>query len=55
MVLAGQKNSIAETAEYWYNFYPGDKKIAFKDGKLIAFYGDSQWWDRMDSLVEILP
>lgn len=48
-LLARKNNSIAETAEYWYNYYPGDKKIAFRNGKLIAFYGDNQWWDRMDS------
>ena len=48
-LLARKNNSIAETAEYWYAYYPGDKKIAFKNGKLIAFYGDNQWWDRMDS------
>ena len=48
-LLARKNNSIAETAEYWYAYYPGDKKIAFRNGKLIAFYGDNQWWDRMDS------
>lgn len=36
-LLARKNNSIAETAEYWYAYYPGDKKIAFINGKLIAF------------------
>lgn len=51
-LLARKGGSIEETASFWYQNYPGDKRIAFKDGKLVAFFGGDQWWDRMDNPSE---
>jgi antitoxin component YwqK of YwqJK toxin-antitoxin module len=42
-------NLTDDSAHYWYDGYPGEKRMAFQNGKLIAFYADEQWWDRQDN------
>ena len=45
-------NLTKQSAQYWqhYNAYP--KRVAFKDGKLLAFFANDEdtpvWWDRLD-------
>lgn len=45
-------NLTSQSAQYWqhYNAYP--KRVAFKDGKLLAFFANDEdtpvWWDRLD-------
>lgn len=43
------------SSKMWYKQYPGNKKIAFKDGKLIAFYGGDKWWDIHDTPHKGIP
>jgi len=33
----------------WMVYRDGPKRIIFQDGKLIGFYANDQYWDRMDS------
>ena len=48
----GEGNLTADSANYWYktyNKYP--KRVAFKDGKLVAFFASNEeptWWDTND-------
>jgi len=45
-LLVRDENGLTEgSEEMWYDQYPGEKRIAFQDGKLISFYGGNQWWD----------
>lgn len=43
------------SSKMWYEQYPGNKKIAFKDGKLISFYGGDKWWDIHDAPHKGIP
>lgn len=54
-LLARRNGSIESTSTYWFETYPGEKKIAFKNGKLVAFYGGDRWWDRMDNPFDGVP
>ena len=47
--------SLTRAKEHWFNTYPGPKKIAFQNGKLIAFYGGDLWWDRLDNSSDGIP
>jgi len=47
--------SLTRAKEHWFNTYPGSKKIAFQNGKLIAFYGGDLWWDRLDNSSDGIP
>jgi antitoxin component YwqK of YwqJK toxin-antitoxin module len=55
----GKGNLTPKSAEYWeyYSAYP--KRVAFKDGKLLAFSANSEdevvWWDRQDEAHEGIP
>ena len=47
-----------EAWEYWSDNYEGSKRIAFKDGKLTAFYAegsDNLWWNRQDKSSSGIP
>jgi hypothetical protein len=44
-----------KSSKMWYEQYPGNKKIAFKDGKLISFYGGDKWWDIHDAPYKGIP
>ena len=49
----GKGNLAPDAWEYWEQYSDLPKRVAFKDGKLLAFMGtgDSsveQWWDRKD-------
>ena len=53
-LLQGDSNGnlTSQSAQYWkhYDAYP--KRVAFKDGKLLAFFANDEdtpvWWDRLD-------
>ena len=47
--------SLTRAKEHWFGTYPGPKKIAFQNGKLIAFYGGDLWWDRLDNSSDGIP
>ena len=47
--------SLTRAKEHWFKTYRGPKKIAFQNGKLIAFYGGNLWWDRLDNSSEGIP
>lgn len=54
-LLARKNGGIEFSSTYWYNTYPGKKKIAFHNGKLVAFYGGDMWWDRLDNSNSGIP
>lgn len=55
----GKGNLTQQSRQYWdhYNAYP--KRVAFKDGKLLAFSANSEneviWWDRQDEAHVGIP
>ena len=55
----GEGNLTPQSKRYWqyYDAYP--KKVAFKDGKLLAFCANSSdaetWWDRNDEPNDGIP
>ena len=49
----GKGNLAPDARDYWNDYNALPKRVAFKDGKLLAFMGTSdpnfeQWWDRTD-------
>ena len=38
-----------ESWENWMRYNETNKSIVFQNGKLLSFYGNDQYWDRMDS------
>ena len=36
----------------WRGYEDGPKRIIFQDGKLLAFYANGQYWDRMDNATD---
>lgn len=55
----GKGNLTPESAEYWEHYSAYPKRVAFKDGKLLAFSANSEdevvWWDRQDEAHEGIP
>jgi hypothetical protein len=51
----GSDTPSGEAWGHWRDTYSGDKKIAFQNGRLIAFYGGDQWWDRLDNSTNGIP
>lgn len=55
----GKGNLTKDSWEYWNNYNAYPKRVAFKDGKLLAFSAnDSEdviWWDRNDESHEYIP
>jgi len=56
----GNGNLTSDSEGYWndYNAYP--KRVAFRNGKLLAFSAGSkksvrEWWDRMDRSFPFIP
>ena len=49
LLAKDSEGSIKDSATYWFNQYPGPKKIVFVNNKLSYFYGDNKFWDRMDT------
>ncbi len=52
--------NLTEESEHYWNEYDGiDKRVAFKDGKLLAFCAndsdDVVWWDRNDRATNGIP
>ena len=50
----GNGNLAPDARDYWEEYSALPKRVAFKDGKLLAFMGTSdpnfeQWWDRTDT------
>jgi len=53
-------DALAEAWDYWNNYDSYPKRIAFKNGKLLAFSaGDEeqhvQWWDKNDETHDTIP
>ena len=49
-LCARDKNRSMEDAwGNWERYSDGPKRIVFQNGKLIAFYANGQYWDRMDN------
>ncbi len=47
-VLSRDENGLTERSwRSWSETYKGPKKIAFKNGRLIAFYAGELWWNRL--------
>ena len=50
-LAARQNGSLDDAWEWWNNYNATDKRIAFKDGKLLAFCASDdevKWWDKED-------
>jgi hypothetical protein len=47
-LLQRDKSGLTGNAEYYWDYYKGQKRIAFQNGKLVAFYAGHKWWDRDD-------
>ena len=52
-IAASIDGNLDEAFKYWKSYGSG-KEIAFKDGKLLAFKANNQWWDRMDQPTDNL-
>ena len=49
-ICSRDKNGSMESAwGNWERYSDGPKRIVFENGKLIAFYANSEYWDRMDN------
>ena len=49
-ICSRDKNGSMESAwGNWERYSDGPKRIVFENGKLIAFYANGQYWDRMDN------
>ena len=57
--LAARINGDLEKAkQYWQHYSKYPKRIAFKDGKLCAFFASNNkktWWDRLDDPHDGIP
>ena len=54
----GQGNLTDESARYWIHYDAQPKRVAFQNGKLLAFFasdGEPTWWDRKDAPHEGIP
>lgn len=53
----GKGNLTEESGRYWQHYNAFDKRVAFKDGKLLAFFandvGRPTWWDRNDAPLTV--
>ena len=50
--------SLERAKEYWQHYSRYPKRIAFRNGKLLAFFASADkktWWDRLDSPHEAIP
>ena len=47
--LLGREDVMDDAWRNWMTYRDGPKRIIFQDGKLIAFYANDQYWDRMDN------
>ncbi len=51
----GDGNLTRESARMWRKYSKYPKRVAFQDGKLLAFYASDdvpRWWDRQDNSYE---
>ncbi|MCD7721987.1 MAG: hypothetical protein LUI09_07135 [Prevotellaceae bacterium] len=54
----GEGNLTEQSAKYWRHYSNYPKRVAFKDGRLLAFFasdGEPTWWDRQDHPHNGLP
>ena len=54
----GKGNLTDESARYWVHYDAQPKRVAFQNGKLLAFFasdGEPTWWDRKDAPHEGIP
>ncbi|MBQ2797513.1 MAG: hypothetical protein IJF01_07270 [Tidjanibacter sp.] len=54
----GKGNLTDESARYWIHYDAQPKRVAFQNGKLLAFFasdGEPTWWDRKDAPHEGIP
>lgn len=55
----GDGDSLKQAWGYWKNYSGAGRKIAFQNGKLIAFMSSAspseQWWDRLDRAHTKVP
>jgi hypothetical protein len=59
-LLQADKNGVLtkESARYWKHYNEYQKRAAFSNGKLVAFFasdGEPTWWDRMDKPHSEIP
>ncbi len=47
--------SLTRAKQHWFNTYPGPKRIAFRNGRLLCFYGGGKWWNRLDQSSNGIP
>jgi len=47
-LLQRDKDGLTFNAENYWDHYKGQKRIAFQNGKLVAFHAGHKWWDRDD-------
>lgn len=54
-LIARESDSDEELDRAWkyWKSYGNDKKIAFQNGKLLAFGVDGDWYDRKDRSIDI--
>lgn len=48
----GKGNLTGDSARYWSHYNAQPKRVAFQNGKLLAFFasdGEPTWWDRQDA------
>lgn len=54
----GKGNLTGDSARYWTIYDAQPKRVAFQNGKLLAFFasdGEPTWWDRKDAPHEGIP
>lgn len=54
----GEGNLTGDSARYWDHYNAQPKRVAFQNGKLLAFFasdGEPTWWDRKDAPHEGIP
>ena len=54
----GKGKLTDESARYWIHYDAQPKRVAFQNGKLLAFFasdGEPTWWDRKDAPHEGIP
>ena len=54
----GKGNLTGDSERYWNHYNAQPKRVAFQNGKLLAFFasdGEPTWWDRKDAPHEGIP
>ena len=47
-------DELSEAWNNWVEYGDSQRQIAFQDGKLVGFFANDQWWDRMDKPTDKL-